>query len=58
MVSISTQNTAFSTKVTVSCQQGFEFVTGRGRSFEVYCELGGKWSETILPACQRMRLFI
>lgn len=57
MVLISTQNTAFGTKVTVSCKQGFEFVTGRGRFFEVHCELSGKWSETILPDCQRMYAF-
>ncbi|KAI1733255.1 CUB domain-containing protein [Ditylenchus destructor] len=52
LVSISTQNTAFGTKVTVSCDRGFEFATGRGRFFDVQCELGGNWTESLLPDCQ------
>uniref|UniRef100_A0A914C4L0 Fibropellin-1 n=1 Tax=Acrobeloides nanus TaxID=290746 RepID=A0A914C4L0_9BILA len=52
MVSISTQNTAFGTKVTIACPRGFEFVTGRGQSFEVHCKLGGKWTEEVIPTCQ------
>uniref|UniRef100_A0A7E4V9J7 Sushi, von Willebrand factor type A, EGF and pentraxin domain-containing protein 1 n=1 Tax=Panagrellus redivivus TaxID=6233 RepID=A0A7E4V9J7_PANRE len=52
-VSISTHNTAFSTKVSVSCsERGYEFISGRGRMFEVQCLLGGKWTENRIPACQ------
>uniref|UniRef100_A0A914GWY3 Uncharacterized protein n=1 Tax=Globodera rostochiensis TaxID=31243 RepID=A0A914GWY3_GLORO len=52
-VLLSTRNTAYGTRVTVSCERGAEFVTGRGRHFETICELGGRWSEKdAIPDCQ------
>ncbi|KAL3108455.1 hypothetical protein niasHT_015377 [Heterodera trifolii] len=52
-VLLSTRNTAYGTRVTVSCERGAEFVTGRGRHFETVCELGGRWSESEpIPDCQ------
>uniref|UniRef100_A0A183C3F4 Fibropellin-1 n=1 Tax=Globodera pallida TaxID=36090 RepID=A0A183C3F4_GLOPA len=52
-VLLSTRNTAYGTRVTVSCERGAEFVTGRGRHFETLCELGGRWSEKdAIPDCQ------
>ncbi|KAK6027274.1 CUB domain protein, partial [Ostertagia ostertagi] len=39
--------------VVVSCPPGFEFTSGRGRAFDVHCQLGGKWTENALPNCQR-----
>lgn len=53
LVSLSTRTSAFGTKVTVSCPRGYEFVTGRGQMFDVTCELGGKWTESRIPDCQR-----
>lgn len=54
-VVVSTHNTAFNTKVFVSCSdKGYEFVNGRGRMFEVQCLLGGRWTENRIPTCQRM----
>lgn len=51
---ISTHNTAFSTKVSVSCvEKGHEFVNGKGKMFEVQCLLGGKWTINKIPHCQR-----
>ena len=53
-VLLSTKNTAFGTKVTIRCERGYEFVTGRGRQFDTECELGGRWSEPgPVPDCQR-----
>lgn len=53
-VTISTHNTAFSTKVSVSCtERGHEFITGRGKTFEIQCLLGGKWTNDKIPTCQR-----
>ncbi|PIO61201.1 sushi domain protein, partial [Teladorsagia circumcincta] len=40
--------------VVVSCPPGFEFSSGRGRSFDVHCQLGGKWTENALPNCQQL----
>lgn len=55
---MSTKNTAFGTKVSVSCGSGFEFVTGRGKIFETTCEIGGHWSESTIPDCQRKSQFV
>ncbi|PIO58948.1 sushi domain protein, partial [Teladorsagia circumcincta] len=52
LVSLSTKSTTYETKVVVSCPPGFEFSSGRGRSFDVHCQLGGKWTENALPNCQ------
>ncbi|KAK0398751.1 hypothetical protein QR680_002734 [Steinernema hermaphroditum] len=51
-VSLSSQNTAFGSKVTVSCPRGYEFVNGRGQTFDIQCMLGGQWTEDFIPACQ------
>ncbi|EPB80398.1 hypothetical protein ANCCEY_00495 [Ancylostoma ceylanicum] len=52
LVSLSTKATTYGTKVVVSCPPGFEFASGRGRTFDIGCELGGKWTESVLPNCQ------
>uniref|UniRef100_A0A914YWX2 Uncharacterized protein n=1 Tax=Panagrolaimus superbus TaxID=310955 RepID=A0A914YWX2_9BILA len=52
-VVVSTHNTAFNTKVFVSCSdKGYEFINGRGRMFELQCLLGGRWTENRIPTCQ------
>jgi hypothetical protein len=52
-VYLSTQNTAFGTKVGVTCKPGHEFSNGIGQRFDLTCELGGKWSIDSIPHCQR-----
>ncbi|XGW30547.1 hypothetical protein V3C99_009476 [Haemonchus contortus] len=52
LVSLSTKVATYGTKVVVSCPPGFEFASGRGRAFDVHCQLGGKWTENSLPNCQ------
>nr|CDJ95186.1 C-type lectin and Low density lipoprotein-receptor and CUB and Sushi SCR CCP and EGF calcium-binding and Coagulation factor 5 8 type and Hyalin and GCC2 GCC3 and EGF domain containing protein [Haemonchus contortus] len=52
LVSLSTKVATYGTKVVVSCPPGFEFASGRGRAFDVHCQLGGKWTESSLPNCQ------
>ncbi|KAI6214115.1 Sushi, von Willebrand factor type A, EGF and pentraxin domain-containing protein 1 [Aphelenchoides besseyi] len=51
-VFFSSQNTAFGTKVVVTCKPGHEFTNGIGQRFEMICELGGRWTEDFIPQCQ------
>ncbi|CAD5221161.1 unnamed protein product [Bursaphelenchus okinawaensis] len=51
-VFLTTQATSFGTKVTVSCQTGYEFTNGIGHRFDVSCDIGGKWSNEYIPNCQ------
>ncbi|KHJ82871.1 hypothetical protein OESDEN_17434, partial [Oesophagostomum dentatum] len=55
LVTLSTKATTYGIKVVVSCPPGYEFASGRGRSFDVNCQLGGKWTDDHLPNCQRKK---
>ncbi|VDM57878.1 unnamed protein product, partial [Angiostrongylus costaricensis] len=50
LVSLSTKANTYG--VVVSCPAGFEFASGRGRAFNLHCQLGGRWTENTLPNCQ------
>ncbi|KJH47373.1 sushi domain protein [Dictyocaulus viviparus] len=52
LVSLSTKARTYGTKVDASCPPGFEFVSGRGRELNINCQIGGKWTENIIPDCQ------
>ncbi len=52
-VTLSTDVTGFGTDVTLSCPRGYEFISGEGQDLDVRCLIGGKWSQSKIPACQR-----